>query len=113
MTLMYLARVTRPDILMPVSFLATKCNKPIEDELAKLMRVVRYLARTRTEGLVNDSKKKFISGITGYGQHGMNISNGSAPVGCRSAKITMMTRSSSESELYSLEDASTYALWYM
>jgi hypothetical protein len=48
----------------------------------------------------------------GHGQHGMNISNGSAPVGYRSAKITMMTRSSSESELYSLEDASLYALWY-
>jgi hypothetical protein len=119
---MYLARFTRPDILMPVSFLATKCSKPTEDDLAKLMRVVRYLAGTRTEGLVYDSKKKFIPGITadashhlhtsGHGQHGMTISNGSAPVGYRSAKITMMTRSSSESELYSLEDASTYALWY-
>jgi hypothetical protein len=122
MTLMYLARFTRPDILMPVSYLATKCNSPTEEDQAKLMRVVRYLAGTKTEGLLYDSKKKFRPSISadashhlhasGHGQHGMTIDNGSAPVGYRSAKITMMTRSSSESELFSLEDASTYALWY-
>jgi hypothetical protein len=74
------------------------------------------------EGLVYDSKKKFAPGITadasnhwhesGHGQLGMTIPNGSAPVGYRSAKITMMTRSTSESELFLLEDASIYALWY-
>jgi len=44
----------------------------------------------------------------------MVITNGSAPVFHRSAKLKLITRSSSESEseLCSLEDASTYAVWY-
>jgi hypothetical protein len=42
----------------------------------------------------------------------MIIENGSAPVATRSVKIRMVTRSSSESELVALEDASTYAVWY-
>ena len=42
----------------------------------------------------------------------MVISNGSASVGFRSTKIKMITRSSSVSELYALEDSSTNAVWY-
>jgi hypothetical protein len=42
----------------------------------------------------------------------MIITNGTAPVGFRSVKIKMITRSSSESELVALEDASTYGVWY-
>jgi hypothetical protein len=39
----------------------------------------------------------------------MVITLGSAPIATRSFKIKMMTRSSSESELVSLEECSTYA----
>jgi hypothetical protein len=46
MTLMYLARFTRPDILMPVSYLASKCSRPTASDHIKLIRVVRYLAGT-------------------------------------------------------------------
>ena len=42
----------------------------------------------------------------------MVITNGSTPVCHRSAKLKLITRSSSESELCSLEDASCYAVWH-
>jgi hypothetical protein len=51
MSLMYLARFTRPDILMVVSFLTSKCSKPTKEDLGKAERVVKYLAGTANMGL--------------------------------------------------------------
>jgi hypothetical protein len=122
MSLMYLARFTRPDIQMPVAYLASKCSKPTEEDWSKVMRILRYLAGTRSEGITFSAKIPFKPMISadashhlhaeGHGQQGFFISNGSAPVAHRSSKIKMITRSSSESELCALEEASTYAVWY-
>jgi hypothetical protein len=46
MSLMYSARLTRPDILMPVTALATCSANPTEANMDSLHRVVRYLADT-------------------------------------------------------------------
>jgi hypothetical protein len=46
MSLMYLARFTRPDILFPVTFLASKCAAPTQDDLMKLNRIFRFLQGT-------------------------------------------------------------------
>ena len=122
MSLMYLARFTRPDILFSLSYLATRSSEPSMDDLAKLHRVARYLSGTLGVSLRFDSRVTFKPKIysdashhlyeTGHGQQSLLITNGSGPVGCRSTKIKMITRSSSESELVSLEEASTYAVWY-
>ena len=122
MSLMYLGRFTRPDILMTVSFLASKCSKPTMSDYSKLLRVLHYLAGTESLKLVYAHGIPFEPIISadashhlypeGHGQLGMFIFNGSAPVACRSVKIKLMTRSSSESELCSVEDASTFAVWY-
>ncbi len=45
--LLYLAKRTRVDILLPVSFLCTRVQEPTEDDLRKLKRVHWYLAGTR------------------------------------------------------------------
>jgi hypothetical protein len=122
MSLMYLARFTRPDIHFSVSFLATKCSSPTIDDQKKLERVIKYLGGTQVEGLRFRNNIPFRPVIyadashhlypEGHGQEGIIISNGSAPVAHRSVKIKMITRSSSESELCALEEASTYAVWY-
>jgi hypothetical protein len=122
MGLMYAARFTRPDIAFPVGYLATKCSKPTETDLANAKRVLKYLGATVEEKMRFKTRVPFKPKIyadashhlydTGHGQAGMIITNGSAPVCHRSAKLKMITRSSSESELCSLEDASTYAIWY-
>jgi len=122
MSMMYLARFTRPDILMPISFLASKCSDPNIDHYSKVLRVLKYLAGTQNVGLVFRSDIPFKPQIfadashllypSGHGQQAMIITNGSAPVATRSVKIQMVTRSSAESELVALEDSSTFALWY-
>ena len=122
MSLMFIARFTRPDVLFPVSFLATKCKTPSINDWNKALRILRYLSGTKNEGLVYQAGRKFNPSICadashhlypeGHGQQGFFISNGSAPVGHRSSKIKMITRSSSESELCGAEEAATYAVWY-
>jgi hypothetical protein len=101
MNLMYLARFARPDIQMPVSFLATRCSDPIELGISDTMqRVLRYLSGTVNHRMTYISKLPFNSSIasdashhlydTVYGQNGMVMSNGSSPVEYRSGKIKMI-----------------------
>lgn len=122
MTLMYLARFTRPDILMPVTFLATRNSGPTEEDMAKAMRVVRYLAGDISKAIhykCNVPIKPTIFADAshcihgdGRGHGGIILTLGSGPIHCRSFKLKATTRSSSESELYCLEEASTYTEWY-
>jgi len=122
MSLMFIARFTRPDVLFLVSFLATRCKNPSVNDWKKAIRILCYLSGTRNEGLIYKANIAFSPAICadashhlypeGHGQQGFFISNGSAPVGQRSSKIKMITRSSSESELCGAEEAATYAVWY-
>jgi hypothetical protein len=120
MSLMFLARLTHPEILMPVSYLATRAAVATEQDYRKLLRIVRYLSGTPDIGLVFQNPDLIARifadashGIypDGHSQAGLVITLGSAPVFCRSTKIKSITRSSSESELVALEDASTYVVW--
>jgi hypothetical protein len=45
--LLYLAKRTGVDILLPASFMCTRVEQPTEDDLRKLKRVHRYLAGMR------------------------------------------------------------------
>lgn len=122
MALMYVARFTRPDINFTISYLATKCSKPTKTDYKHLIKVLKYLSGTIDEGLIYKSRVPFCPTIwadsshllypKGHGQQGMFATNGSAPVAHRSIKIKLITRSSSESELCALEEASTFAVWY-
>jgi len=120
MSLMYLARFTRSDILMPVTYLATRSANPTTEDFSKLMRIVRYLAGSPNIGLhftaTNMLPRIYADASHGLhhdgrGQGGVVITLGSAPIFCRSFKIKSVTRSSSETELVALEDASTYVNW--
>jgi hypothetical protein len=48
---MYLARLTRPDILMPVTFLASRTHCATTKDVAHLMRIIRYLEVTPDLGV--------------------------------------------------------------
>ena len=99
MSLMYLARYTRPDILMPITYLATKCKNPSLTDWRNLMHILYYLAGSRTEGLHYYSNRKFAPSLCAdashhlypeeHGQIGFLIMNGSSPVGYRSGKIRL------------------------
>eukprot|EP01039_Chlorochromonas_danica_P011367 gene11368-12697_t len=121
MTMMYLARFTRPDILFAVTVLATHSANPTNHLIAQAMKVIRYLSGTRDVGLHIDGRRPIRPKIyadashalhsSGHGQGGIVITLGSSPIYCRSYKLKNITRSSSESELVTLEEASTYAVW--
>ena len=52
MTLMYLARLTRPDILMPVTHLASRAHCATVRDVSHLKRVIRYLGHYPELGIV-------------------------------------------------------------
>jgi hypothetical protein len=121
MSLMYPARLTRPDILAPVTILATRSENPTIADFSKLLRILAYLSENVDVGLIYDGKIPLDPKIYADASHGVHpdarghagivITLGSAPIFCRSYKIKAVTRSSTESELYALEEASTYAVW--
>eukprot|EP00975_Prorocentrum_lima_P055839 11706233-Prorocentrum_lima.AAC.1 len=51
MGLMYIARLTRPDILLPVTYLAARVHVATKADKRKLARVLRYLKNTKTKGI--------------------------------------------------------------
>jgi hypothetical protein len=122
MTLMYLARHTRPDILMPVTFLATKSAEPTSEYYADAIRIVAYVDSTRSLSMVFSSSANMLPVIYADASHllhqdakghgGIILSLGSAPIMTKSYKLKINSKSSTESELVVLESACSYANWW-
>jgi histone deacetylase 1/2 len=119
--LLYLAKRVRPDVLLPVSFLATRVHGPDQDDLKKLRRILRYLKGTYQLGIVLEAEegplvKAYID--ASYGVHsdcrshsGMVITMGGAPIDTKSVKQRINTKSSAEAELIALSDMASRAIW--
>ena len=124
MSLMYLARLTRCEILLPTVFLSTKCSSPTEQDYHKARHILRYLKGTPKRGITlggkgpDVMKPRFIVDTShgvhmdGKGQLGLIIMLGIAVIFCRSCKLKAVTLSSTESEVYGLSDSVGYALWF-
>jgi hypothetical protein len=122
MSLMFIARYTRPDILLPTTVLATRSSCPTVDDIVDALRIAKYLGNNPASGLTFDGNIDLVPEVSadashatyynGYGQGGIIMTLGSAPVFSRSFKLKSITRSSTESELYALEEATTYAIWW-
>ena len=118
----YLAKRARPDILMPVAYLATRVTKCTRDDLAKLDRLLRYVNATKERGIVlrigeeGVNVKVYIDAA--YGVHadgkshtGSCVAVGDVgPVHCKSSKQTIVSKSSTEAELIALSDSANQAL---
>jgi hypothetical protein len=112
--LLYLAKRTRPDILLAVSFLTTRVQEPTAEDFNKLSRVLKYINGTRNLSLKLkcDPSKSIEAHIdAAYGVHadfkshtGMTISLGYGVIDARSTKQKINTKSSTESELVALSD---------
>jgi hypothetical protein len=120
--LLYLAKRTRPDILLTVSFLTTRVQAPTEQDMVKLERSLRYLNSTRQLGirLQYDPSNPLQAYVdASYGVHedfrshtGMVISLGSGPIDTRSTKQKINTKSSTEAELVGLSDMTSKVIWH-
>ncbi len=123
MSLMYVARFTRPDILMAVTFLATKSADPRQKDYNKLKKILAYVVSTKTKALLFTSQAALTLEIYADAAHmlhkdskghaGIMGTLGSAPIFAKSFKIKLVTRSSTESELVCLDEATTYSIWLL
>ncbi len=119
--LLFLAKRVRPDVLLPVNFLATRVLVATESDWKKLERVLKYLNGSKELGIV--LKMGAEMGVIGsidasYGVHsdgkshsGMVVSVGEGPIFVKSSKQKIVTKSSYEAELVALSDNASQVLW--
>ena len=119
---LYLAKRVRPEILVAIAFLATRAAVCTDEDMVKLVRVIGYLRREPDRGIVIDvgddpAVGAFINAA--YGVHkqdgkshtGASLVYGIAgPVYVTSVKQSIVTKSSTESELVAFSDVASEAL---
>jgi hypothetical protein len=122
MTLMYLARLTRPDILLPVTYLASKSNGATKRDTKHLWRILRYLDDTRDIGLIIHCTDLSVhcSCDASYGVHTDGKSHTGFFVGlgeemsflhCRSGKQKLAATSSTDAEIIAAAEALKFQVW--
>jgi len=118
--LLYIANRCRLDISVAVSFLTTRVSKATEQDMRKLIKVLRYLNSTRVLGLkLGGDKQGFISvkvfADASYGVHadakshtGISITLGRGAVLTHNGKQKIVVKSSTEAELVIQSDSVGY-----
>lgn len=125
MKIMYLARLTRPDILLAVTFLASRTHCATKKDFEHLLRIVRYLEVTKDLGVhlncesldlrcscdasyavhtPNANTKGHTGFMIGFGE---NMSY----IHARSGKQKAASTSSSDAEIIALSDAMKMCTW--
>jgi hypothetical protein len=118
---LYLAKRTRPDLLLLCSYLTTRVQCPTESDNNKLFRGIRYLRGTKDMGLtLGTSTPLEVIAYTdaSFAVHpnmvshtGATVTLGGGPIFARSTKQRLNTKSSTESELVGLSDSATQVIW--
>ena len=121
MTLYYLKKRVRGDILTAVSFCATRVLSPTQEDWKKLKRILSYLLYTQEQKLVLRIRshlrlRAFVDASFGLYEDGKSVTGvvimlGDAPIYVRSGKQKIVTKSSTESEFVRLSDAVLHVLW--
>jgi hypothetical protein len=119
--LFFVAKRARPDILLTVSFLATRVKNPDLDDWKKLLGVLGYLQGTAeiTFTLTCEKSDKLTWFIDGSyashmdmrGQSGGVLMTGNCAVLFKSCKQKVNTRSSTEAELIAVDDMLPMIHW--
>jgi len=114
--LLYISKRVRPDILLAVNFLTTRVQEPTDEDHSKLMRVLKYLNRTKERGLtLRIGESVFVHAYidASFGSHVHDgRSHAGAVVGigealailAKSSKQKVVSKSSTEAELIAVTD---------
>jgi len=120
---LFLTKRPRPDLQPTVPFLCTRVKDPDIHDWKKLLRLLKYLQRTRNKELVLEATPgdKIIISVypdSAFAVHqdmkshtGVSYALGKGSVNTISAKQKLNTKSSTEAELVGADDAVTPALW--
>jgi Reverse transcriptase (RNA-dependent DNA polymerase) len=121
MTLYYLAKRMRFDILTSVSFCTSQVLHPTEEDQRKLDRILSFLLYTRDQCLVLRIGEKiqlraYVDSSFGIYRDAKSVSGvvimlGNAPIYVKSGKQKIVTRSSSEAELVGISNSLSQILW--
>jgi len=124
MSLLYVCTRARPDIFLAESYLCTRSKAPSKSDERKLMHLCSYILNTINLVLIFTPSRdlQVISWVdASYAIHvdakshsGTIITAGmekGSPAFVRSRKQKLVSRSSTESELYALHDASPQVMW--
>ena len=121
MSIMFLARFTRPDLLFAIGILSTHCNEPTRAHMRQAITVLKYIKESPDLAIVykrgNLSSTIYADAshaihTDGKGHGCLVLKMGSGVVYTRSFKLKMVTLSSTESEWIVLCEATTLAEWY-
>ena len=103
MTLHYLAKRTRPDILTAVSYCATRVAGPTDDDQRKLDRILQYLKNTEGQCLIlkigdHAQINAYVDSSFGLYEDGKSVTGvvimlGNATMYVKSGKQKIVTRS--------------------
>ena len=126
MSLMFLARLTRADILFACVYLATFTSAPTMSHYLHACRLLRYVSDSPNYGVLFRRQagpdahqvvcRVYSDGAegthaSGHGQCGIFVTLGSGYICARSSKVTMVTLSASEVERFALAEGGTYAVF--
>jgi hypothetical protein len=122
MSLMYLARLTRPDILLPVVYLATRSHCCTQSDMSEARKVCRYLRGTKDRGIhINCTSMQLHClcdashqvHMDGKGHTGFIIAMGEyfSYLHSRSAKQKLTALSSTDAEILAMVECIKMALW--
>ena len=121
MSLMYVAKRVRPDILFVTCMLATKCETPNATHLKYAMHTVAYLKATKSKGIRfrsggdNDlhvyADASFSAHPDGSSHTGIVCILGGAPIYFKSTKQRLVVKSTTDAELYACDDGVEIGLW--
>ena len=116
----YLAVLTRPDLLYPLSRCAQRCSNPTVGDLKRVKKIFRYINYTKEYGLTfsNDKLIQLVCWVdASHGQYddgkghfgySFSLSRNDGMFYCRSQKLKIVTPAgSTESEYVALYEAAT------
>ncbi len=119
--LLYLAKRTRPEILVATIFLTTRVQHPDEDDQRKLQRVLNYLQTEPDLDLT--LRADSLTTVTAYVDASYAVHNdfkshtggvitlGGGPIHVKSSKQKLVSKSSTEAELIGLSDYTSQIVW--
>ena len=119
-TCLYLSKRTRPDILFAVNQLCRHAHNPSIQDAKDLLRLRRYLAKTKGKSLHMKCVEirirayidaSFAMNLDRKSTTGALILLGEALLWAKSTKQTIVTKSSTEAELVALSDMLSMVLW--
>jgi hypothetical protein len=124
MSLMYVAKRTRPDILKEVVFLSRKVSRPSLQDHFKLRRVLSYLNGSKERCIhFRRGNGKIVPAVWADASHLVHddmkghtgviiaLNEGSGPIYVKSVKQTLIAHSSAEAELIALDEAAMAIQW--